>query len=88
MTGLFLGAYGVYLIMVSVAGNTSKLFPMLGTDLRGYAPWMLAIVFIAVLTEFDSTKDFVKPFIVLLVLNFFLRNWNTIKAQTEQIYKG
>lgn len=88
MTGLFLGLYAVYAIMVSIAGNTQKLFDQLGPDLRGYMPWLLAIIFLAILNEFDATRDFIKPILVLLVLNFFLRNANTVKAQLTTIYQG
>ncbi len=88
MTGLFLGLYGVYALMVSIAGNTDRLFAQLGPDARGYMPWILAIIFLAVLNEFDATRDFIKPILVLLVLNFFLRNADTIKAQIQSIYQG
>lgn len=86
MVGLFLGLYGIYALLVANAGNAGTLTNLLGEDLRGYAPWILAIIFLAVLSEFETTKDMVKPIIGLLVLNFFLRNWNTVKSEGNKIF--
>jgi hypothetical protein len=88
MTPLFLGLYGVYLILVAVRGNGSALLDLLNRDTSGYMPWLFAIIVLAVLNEFETTEPIVKPIIGLLVLNFFLRNANTVKSQVQQIYSG
>lgn len=86
MTGLFIGLYGLYLVIVGVRGNAGALLDLLGQDAPKFIPWILAIVGIAVLSEFESTKPMVKPFIGLLVLNFALVNYETIETQVSQLY--
>lgn len=88
MTALFLGLYGVYLILVSVRGNGKSLLDLLNRDTSKYMPWLFAIIVLAVLNEFETTKPLVKPIIGLLVLNFFLRNADTVQSQIKQIYQG
>ena len=86
MTALFLGIYGIYFLMVAYAGNTSILVDSLTDDLRGYAPWIFAIIILAILTEFETTEPMVKPIIGLLILNFFLKNWAQVESQSKQIF--
>jgi len=88
MTSLFIGLYGLYLIMVGVQGNASTLISEVESDAPQFLPWLLAIVALAFLNEFESTKKFVKPFAALIVLNFFLKNFGTIKQQVSSIYNS
>lgn len=85
MTSLFLGLYGVYLIAVGIAGNANQLAAFVGEDAKGYAPWILAIVLIALLNESETTKPLVWPFVGLLALNFFLRNADNIGAELKTL---
>ena len=86
MNSLFIGLYGVYLLAVGIRGNGGALADLVSADAPKYFPWLLAIIVISVLTEFDATKNLVKPIIMLLVLNFVLRNFDTIKSEVSKIY--
>lgn len=86
MTSLFVGLYGVYFLMVGIRGNAGALIGDLSQDAPSYMPWLIAIIVIAFMSEFDATKDIVKPFAVLLLLNFLLRNFATIQKETSAIY--
>lgn len=86
MTSLFIGLYGVYLLLVGVRGNSGELLDATNRDLPGYIPWLFSIIAIAVLSENETTKGLVRPFIVLLILNFALMNWDTIESEVKKIY--
>lgn len=86
MTGLFIGLYAIYLIAVGVQGNGATLFSNLKTDMPGYVPWLLAIIAIAIMAQSETLEKLVKPFIVLLILTFVLKNFPTIKTQISSIY--
>lgn len=88
MTSLFLGLYGIYLIAVGAQGNAATLAQMLGEDSPRYVPWLLAIIAIAVLSQYETTEKLVKPFILLLVLNFVLMNFDTIRSEISKIYQS
>lgn len=86
MTGLFIGVYALYLIVVGVEGNASALLSSLQKDMHGYLPWLFAIIMIALLAQNETTEKMVKPFIALLILNFVLRNAKKIESQIKEIY--
>lgn len=86
MTSLFVGLYGLYLIIVGGRGNAGYLVEYLRDDARGYVPWLMSIIVISILTEYNTTRDLVKPIIGLLMLNFALRNFDTIEAEFKKIY--
>lgn len=86
MTSLFIGLYGVYLLIVGSRGNVNALMNKLGEDGRGYIPWLFAIIVIALLNESDTLRPMVKPFIFLVILTFVLRNFPTLEKQVAEIY--
>lgn len=86
MTSLFVGLYGLYLLIVGSRGNVNALMNKLGADGRGYIPWLFAIIMIALLNESEVTAPLVKPFVFLLILTFVLRNFGTIETQVSEIY--
>lgn len=85
MPGLILGLYGAYLIWVGFSGKFDSLADELGKDAPEYFPWAIGILCVAVLTQFESTQKLVKPFIGLLLLNFFLRNYDNIEAEVKKL---
>lgn len=87
MVSAMLGLYGLYLILVGVNGRVGDLVDLLGEDGRGFIPWVFAILVIALLSENEETKKLVGPFIFLLTLTFVLRNFDTVKAELNEIYK-
>ena len=86
MTSLFVGIYGVFFLAAGIQGNGNKLFALLAEDGRKFIPWLFAIVVISVLSEFEATEKLVKPFAVLLALNFFLRNFATLQSEAGKIF--
>lgn len=87
MTGLFVGLYGIYLIMVGLRGNAGQLLALIGRDAPKYLPWLLAIVVLAFMSQYEATEKVVKPFIILLILAFFLKNYTTVENQLKSIWK-
>lgn len=85
MSALFIGLYGIYFLMVGLNGNYKEVTEALGEDTPGYMVWLFVIIVLAALYSTNSTKDMVKPFIVLLVLNFVLRNFTTIRNELNTI---
>lgn len=86
MTPLFLGLYGLYVVLVAAQGNANQLLALMVRDAPRYLPWLLAIIALAVMSEFDATREIVKPFIALVVLNFFLSNFDAVKSEVSKIY--
>lgn len=88
MAQLFVALFGFYFLLVGVAGKGGELVGLVEEDVKGYAPWFLGILVIGILAEFDKTRPFVGPFLGLLALNFFLRNYATIETEVKNIYNG
>lgn len=86
MTGIFIGIYGVFLLAVGINGQGKALFSLLSEDGKKFLPWLFALVVISILAEFEETKKLVKPFVVLLALNFFLRNFDKLEEEAKAIY--
>lgn len=79
------GLYAVYLIFVGVHGNASPLFQAIQKDLKGYAPWVLAILVLKALYQVDSLRPAIRPFIFLAALTFILRNYTKVSGQINEI---
>ena len=86
MTGIFIGVYGVFLLAVGISGQGKALFSLLSEDGKAFLPWLFALIVISILAEFEETKKLVKPLVVLLALNFFLRNYETLEKEAKTIY--
>jgi hypothetical protein len=80
-----IGLYAVYFILVGVHGNASKLVTQVQSDGQNFLPWLLAILVLRALYSVDTLKPFVKPFMGLAALTFFLKNYGTIVSQLNQI---
>lgn len=87
MNGFVLGLYGVYLLLVGLAGNSGKLVDMIRSDAPGFLPWAVSIAVLTVMYESDTLRPIAKPFIFLLLLTFVLTNFNDLKSQTEMLYQ-
>lgn len=86
MNALILGIYGLFFISAGFSGNATEIGSKLKDDFGGFVPWAIAIAVLAVLAENDSTEGLVKPFAFLFILNFILRNWDTISAESKAIF--
>jgi hypothetical protein len=80
-----IGLYGIYLIFVGYKGNQNELFQALSTDGPGFVPWLISVVVLGTMYRSDTLRPVVKPFIALAILAFVLRNWNTLKSQTQSV---
>lgn len=80
-----IGLYGLYLIFVGYKGNQSALFAALAADGPGFVPWLISVVVLGTAYRSDTLRPVVKPFIALAILAFVLKNWNTLKSQTESV---
>lgn len=80
-----IGLYGLYLIFVGFKGNSKTLLSNLGKDLEGYAAWAIAIVVLKALSESDTLKPVVTPFIALAILTFVLKNYDVLVNQVNDI---
>lgn len=88
MNGAILGIYATILFGIVGAGNSATLMDYVKRDMGSYFPWLISILVISILTQFESTKKLVMPFVGLLVLNYFLKNWDTIETQFRAFYNS
>lgn len=87
MNSLLIGIIGVFLVLVGVNGNAGKLADAAKEDIPQFIPWAFALGVILVMSENEYTEKFAKPFLILLVLNFFLSNWPTIESQSRTLFQ-
>ncbi len=85
MDALPIGILGLYLLGVGFSWNFSNLAKELKTDARGFMLWFIAWVALIALYQNEKTNKVVAPFMVLLLLNFFLSNWDKVESQAKKI---
>jgi hypothetical protein len=87
MVAVLLLSYAVYLLLVGVNGNASCLFATVEGE-QQFLYWMLVIFILMALWDVDS--QLAKPFVVLVVLGFLLKdsNWKTIANNAKQVLPG
>jgi len=79
------GLYALYLMFVGVNGHASELFTDIEADAKGFAPWLIAILVLRALSNSNTLKPMVTPFIGLAVLTFVLKNYGQLVSQVDQI---
>lgn len=85
MNILLIGIFGLYLMLVGLNGNSAALRENFSSDAGGFLPWAVSVGVLAVMNEIPLTKKIVAPFLLLLGLNFVLRNWDMLRNQYQQI---
>lgn len=85
MNSLIIGLYGIFLLAVGVNGNYAGLIEETKSDTKPFAVWLVILFVLAFLYQNDYTKGIVKPFIVLALINFALRNYETISSELKSI---
>lgn len=85
MNALIIAAYGIYVLLVGIAGNSNALVAEAQSDAPGFVPWAVSIAVLAVINEIPATHKLAAPFLTLLVLTFFLRNFETLREQFRSI---
>ena len=86
MGPLFVGLYGLYVLMVGAHDNAHTLVSYVQTDGPPFITWLGAIIVLSVLHSNDNTRPIVAPFATLLIIAFALKNWPTISTQTKELY--
>lgn len=79
------GLYGLFLIFVGSKGNASQLQTELSQDVKGFSAWLIAILVLRAMYAIESVRPVVKPFMYLAILTFFLRNYDTVVSQIDEI---
>ncbi len=85
MNGLILGLYGVFLLAVGFQGKSEAMLNEVDKDMPGFIPWALAIVALIVMAQSEATEKVVKPFALLLVLNFVLMNFGNLQSEVRKL---
>jgi len=78
-------AYGIYALLVGMNGNSRQLVSEFDKDAGGFLPWAISIGVIAVIWEIPATKKLAAPFLLLAVLTFVLRNFDTLRSQFNKL---
>ena len=81
MNGLILGSLGVYSLLVGFNGRGPDLVEMMTQDAKGFLPWAISAGALAFAYEYEYTRPLVGPFLLLAILGFVLRNFETLKTQ-------
>lgn len=87
MNALIIGIYGIFFVLVGLAGNAPKLVSMVKSDIGGFLPWAVAIAVLAVAYEYPTTRKMAQPFIFLLILSFILSNFDNLQAEYNRLAK-
>lgn len=86
MNELAAGIIGIYFIAVAIKGNGSEAYNLLGEEVKGFAPWIAAVIVIALIGSNKESKPFVMPFIGLALLAFVLKNEQKLTANVTALY--
>lgn len=79
------GLYGLYLVFVGVNKHAAELKNEIAGDVRGFVPWLLAVVVVMALYRSDTLKPMLRPFIALALVAFVLKNYSKIVSQVNTI---
>jgi hypothetical protein len=77
------GMYALYFVFVGMRGNAPALMEDVSQDVKGFIPWIIAILVLRGLYGSDTLRPLIKPFIALAVLTFVLKNWATVASQVN-----
>lgn len=86
MNGLFIGLYGIYLLLVGFNGNSTKLKEYATADASGFFPWLISLAILAALYQNDATRRVAQPLLILVILTFILKNFSVIQKQSSSIW--
>lgn len=79
------GLYALYFIFVGINGNASPMAQAMEEDAKGFAPWLLAILILKALSNSDTIRPLVNPFIALALVTFTLKNYAQIVQQIDDV---
>ena len=85
MNGLIIGLYGLFLLGVGFSGNAGRLSTEVKKDFPDFIVWAVGIAVLAVMTEYPTTERIARPFIILLILNYILSNFENLKEEYNKL---
>lgn len=86
MTQIVLLIAALYFIAVGFHGNAKAMLGQASQDVKGFAPWVIAIVLLGILAANKYTAELGKPFAALFVLSVVIKNWQSIQSTSKQFY--
>lgn len=85
MNNFILGLYGIYFVAVGTSGNFGEMKELVEEDTKPFTVWIAVLLVLAFLYQNDTTKEVVKPFITLALVNFALQNYGVISSEVKKI---
>jgi hypothetical protein len=76
----------LYAIVVGYKGNGRAMLDMAGKDVKGFAPWAIAITMLGILSVNKYTEELGKPFAILFAISVILKNFGAIQSNSKQFY--
>lgn len=85
MNALIIGTYGIFFLLVGLAGNAPKFLEMAKEDAGGFLPWAVGVGVLAIAYEYPATRKMAQPFIFLLILSFVLMNFSSLQNEYNRL---
>lgn len=85
---LTLGLYGLYILLVVIRGNGSKLTTDMSQDMGGFLPWLVVAAVLGTLYEYEPTHRVAGWFLVLVITSFVLKNYGNLQKTFGAIYSN
>ncbi len=82
MAQLLLLVLSVYAIMVGYRGHGREFFARAGVDLKGFIPWLVALILLGILAANKDTEKLGKPFLGLVVLGIVVKQWSAVSKNS------
>ncbi len=86
VSNLLVGLYAVYFFMIAYKGDSMKVMGLVQQDAPKFLPWVIVIVILSALYNNEKTHAVVKPFIILAVIAFVLKNFGVLSSEVSKIY--
>lgn len=86
MAGILLFIYGLFFIGTGIQGNAPQLLTEIESE-KQFLYWIVILLVIGALWETESGEKIARPFVVLIVLGFLLKNnnWQTIATNAKNL---
>jgi len=79
------GLYALYFIFVGINGNAAEMVKAMEQDAKKFAPWLISILILKALSQSDTMRPMIKPFIGLALVTFTLTNYTQIVSQVNEV---
>lgn len=85
MNAIIIAALGIYMLLVGMSGNASKLTETMMQDAPGFVPWAISIGFLVVINEIPATQKLTAPLMTLVLITFVVKNYDNLKKQYDAV---